>query len=112
MDEELDRIRREADGVASTNTGAASACSGHLLGASLAGLTALVMAMIDGQKNPCARVQSTCARKPAGWQCKAYAGIVDDRERGAPRCGRRFEQCQSKIERLQVRGGSSQVRGA
>src|SRR4051812_29933785 len=50
-----------------------------LLGAALAGLTSLIIAMIDGGKNPCERVRNYfCAKDRAGLQCKSYEGIVDE----------------------------------
>jgi hypothetical protein len=109
MDEELDRIRREADGVdIYKHRRRFRLFKAILLGASLAGLTALVMAMIDGQKNPCARVQKyLCQKDPAGLQCKAYAGIVDEsKNEGSPAMRSQIlEQCQSKIERLKSEEG-------
>src|SRR5450432_1608526 len=56
MDEELDRVRREAAGVdVYKYRRRFRLLKAILLGASLAGLTALILAMIDGQKNPCER---------------------------------------------------------
>ena len=109
MDEELDRIRREADGVdIYKHRRRFRLFKAILLGASLAGLTALVMAMIDGQKNPCARVQKyLCQKDPAGLQCKSYAGIVDESvHEGSPEMrGQIRAQCQSKIERIKEEEG-------
>jgi hypothetical protein len=74
-----------------------------LLGAALAGLTALILAMIDGGKNPCERVRAYfCEKDPAGLQCKSYAGIVDESlHDSSPEMRSHIRaQCESKIERL------------
>jgi hypothetical protein len=104
MDEELDRIRRDAAGVdIYKHRRRYRLFKAILLGAALAGLTALVMAMVDGRRNPCERVRDyLCHKDPAGLQCKAYAAIVDESvhdSSGEMRSQIR-EQCQSKIARL------------
>ena len=79
-----------------------------LLGASLAGLTALILAMIDGQKNPCERVRAyLCKTDPAGLQCKSYQAIVDEsiHDSSADMRSQVRAQCQVKIERLKTEDG-------
>jgi gas vesicle protein len=74
-----------------------------LLGAALAGLTSLIMAMVDGKRNPCERVRDyLCKKDAASMQCKSYEGIVDDsvHEAAAEMRQQLRAQCQSKIERL------------
>jgi hypothetical protein len=109
MDEELARIRREADGVdIYKHRRRFRLFKAILLGASLAGLTALIMAMIDGQKNPCERVRDyLCHKDPAGLQCKSYAGIVDESvyESSPAMRSQIRAQCESKIERLKSEEG-------
>ena len=72
-----------------------------LLGAALAGLTALILAMIDGGKNPCARVRDYfCKKDPTGIQCKSYVSLVDDSQHDSSPAMRSNirAQCESKIE--------------
>lgn len=109
MDEELARARREADGVdIYKHRRRYRLFKAILLGAALAGLTALIMAMIDGNKNPCERVQKyLCGKDPASLQCKSYASIVDDsvHDPSAAMRSNLRAQCQSKIERLKEEEG-------
>lgn len=109
MDEELAKVRREADGVdIYKHRRRYRLFKAILLGAALAGLTALILAMLDGRRNPCERVQNyLCKKDPAGLQCKAYAGIVDEsvHEAAAVMRSQIREQCQSKIERLKEEEG-------
>jgi hypothetical protein len=74
-----------------------------LLGAALAGLTSLILAMIDGGKNPCERVRNyVCAKDPAGLQCKSYEGIVDESAHdSSPEMRSQIRaQCEAKIARI------------
>jgi hypothetical protein len=104
MDEELAKARREADGVDIYKYRRRFRLfKAILLGAALAGLTWLIMAMIDGKKNPCERVRDyLCKKDPAGIQCKAYEGIVDEsvHEASAEMRSQIRSQCESKIQRL------------
>ena len=109
MDEELAKARREADGVdIYKHRRRYRLFKAILLGAALAGLTALILAMLDGGRNPCERVRTyLCNKDPAGLQCKSYAGIVDEsvHEGSAEMRGQIRAQCQSKIERIKEEEG-------
>ena len=111
MDEELAKARRDADadGVdIYKHRRRYRLFKAILLGASLAGLTALIMAMLDGKRNPCERVQEyLCKKDPAGLPCKSYAEIVDESVHETPAEMRSHirSQCQSKIERLKEEEG-------
>jgi len=109
MDDELAKARREADGVdIYKHRRRYRLFKAILLGAALAGLTALIMAMLDGRKNPCEVVRSyMCKKDPAGLQCRSYAGIVDEsvHDSAAEMRSQIRAQCQSKIERLKSEDG-------
>jgi hypothetical protein len=112
MDEELAKARRvkeEADGVDIYRYRRRFRLfKAILLGAALAGLVSLVMAMLDGKRNPCERVRDyQCKKDPAGLQCKSYQDIVTDsvHEPSAEMRGQLRAQCQSKIERLKEEEG-------
>ena len=109
MDDELDRIRREADGVdIYKHRRRFRLFKAILLGAALAGLTSLIMAMVDGKKNPCELVQKyLCQKDPASLPCKSYASIVDDSAHDPSHEMRSTlrQQCQSKIESLKEEDG-------
>jgi hypothetical protein len=107
MDEELAKARQvqdEADGVDIYKYRRRfRLLKAVLLGAALAGLVSLIMAMLDGKRNPCERVRDyLCKKDPAGLQCKSYDGIVDESEHEASGLMRSQirAQCVSKIERL------------
>jgi hypothetical protein len=104
MDEELAKARREADGVdIYKHRRRFRLFKAILLGAALAGLTSLIMAMLEGKRNPCERVRDyLCKKDPAGLQCKSYGDIVDESEHEASAEMRSQirAQCVSKIERL------------
>ena len=107
MDEELAKARRakeEADGVDIYRYRRRfRLLKAILLGAALAGLTSLIMVMLDSKRNPCERVRDyLCKKDPAGLQCKSYDGIVDDsvHEASAQMRSQLRAQCVSKIERL------------
>jgi len=106
MDDELAKARRakdEADGVDIYKYRRRFRLfKAILLGAALAGLTSLIMAMLDGKRNPCERVRDyLCKKDPAGLQCKSYDGIVDESVHEAPEMRSHIRaQCMSKIERL------------
>ena len=104
MDEELERVRREAGEVDIYKYRRRyRVLKAILLGAALAGLTSLILAMVDGGKNPCERVRKyLCQKDPASMPCKSYASIVDDSTHD-PSHEMRSQvraQCQSKIDRL------------
>jgi hypothetical protein len=109
MDDELNRIRREADGVDVYKYRRRFRLLKAIgLGAALAGLTWLVMAMVDGGKNPCQRVRDHyCKTDRGGLQCKAYEGILDESlHDAAPEMRANIKsQCESKIQRLKDEDG-------
>jgi hypothetical protein len=112
MDEELAKARRvkeEADGVDIYRYRRRFRLfKAILLGAALAGLVSLVMAMLDGKRNPCERVRDyQCKKDAAGLQCKSYQDIVTDsvHEPSAEMRSQLRAQCQSKIERLKEEEG-------
>src|SRR4051812_5214655 len=109
MDEELAKLHREADDVdIYKHRRRYRLFKAILLGAALAGLTSLIIAMVDGQKNPCERVHKyLCEKDPAGLPCKSYAGIVDEsiHEASPEMRSHILQQCVSKIERLKEEEG-------
>jgi hypothetical protein len=109
MDDDPGRIQRDADKVDVYKYRRRFRwLKAILLGAALAGLVSLILAMVDGQKNPCERVRSyLCKTDPAGLQCKSYAGIVDESVHdSAPEMRSQIRaQCLSKIERLKSEEG-------
>ena len=112
MDDELAKARRakdEADGVDIYKYRRRFRLfKAILLGAALAGLTSLIMAMLDGKRNPCERVRYyLCKKDPAGLQCRSYDSIVDEsvHESSAEMRSQIRAQCQSKIERLNEEEG-------
>jgi hypothetical protein len=79
-----------------------------LLGMSLAGLTWLVMAMVDGGANPCAKVRAyLCKKDPVGLPCKSYEAIVDESVHDSSPVMRSNvrSQCEQKIQRLKDEEG-------
>jgi hypothetical protein len=107
--EELEEIRREAEQIDVYRYRKRFRMLGAItLGAALAGLTWLVMAMVDGTRNPCERVKDHfCKQDPAGLQCKSYTGILDESLTDESKSMRANikAQCQSKIERLKEEDG-------
>jgi hypothetical protein len=107
--EELEEIRREAEQIDVYRYRKRRRAWGAVaLGAAMAGLVWLVMAMVDGTRNPCERVKDHfCKQDPNGVQCKSYMGILDESltdESKAMRANIKA-QCQSKIERLKEEDG-------
>jgi hypothetical protein len=109
MDEELNRIRREADEVdIYKHRRRYRLFRAVAMGAALAGLCWLILAMLDGQKNPCQRVRDHfCKKDPAGVQCKSYDGILDESQHdsAAEMRSNIKAQCQSKIDHLKEEDG-------
>jgi len=109
MDAELARAKRDADQVdVYKYRRRYRAFKAVLLGAALAGLTSLILAMVDGSKNPCERVRNYfCKKDPAGLQCKSYEGILDEsiHDSSAEMRSQIKSQCVSKIERLKEEDG-------
>jgi hypothetical protein len=108
MDEELARARKEAGEVdVYKYRRRFRFLKAILLGAALAGLTSLILTMVDAQKNPCERVRNhLCKQDPAGLQCKSYQGIVDDsvNDKSAEMRSNIRAQCVTKLERLKEEG--------
>jgi hypothetical protein len=108
MDDELARARREADQVdIYKHRRRYRAFKAILLGAALAGLTSLIMTMIDGQKNPCELVRNyACAKDPKGFQCSSYEQLLEDSKHdpAAEMRSNMKAQCVTKIERLKEEG--------
>jgi hypothetical protein len=109
MDAELARARGEADKVdVYQYRRRFRFLKAVLLGAALAGLTSLVLAMIDGQKNPCEKVRKyMCAKDPAGLNCKSYSDLLEDSKHdpSAEMRSNILAQCQTKLERLKSEEG-------
>ena len=108
MDEELARARREADKVdIYKHRRRYRAFKAILLGAALAGLTSLILAMVDGQKNPCERVRNyVCKQDPKGLQCTSYQDLLEDSKHdpSAEMRSNLKQQCLTKLERLKEEG--------
>lgn len=109
MDEELARARKDADKIdVYKYRRRFRLFKAILLGAALAGLTSLILTMIDSGKNPCERVRKYyCDKDPKGLQCKSYEGIVDEsvHDSSAQMRSHIRSQCESKIERLKADEG-------
>jgi hypothetical protein len=108
MDEELARARRDADKVdVYKYRRRFRLFKAILLGAALAGLTSLILAMIDGGKNPCQLVRDhLCKTDPNGLNCKSYEGLLEDSKHD-PNAAMRSNlraQCETKLERLKEEG--------
>ncbi len=107
--EELAQIRREADQIDVYGYRKRFRLLGAIgIGSLMAGLVWLVLAMLDGRRNPCERVRDHfCKREPAGLQCRSYEGILDESlhdESPAMRANIKA-QCQSKIDHLKEEDG-------
>lgn len=109
LDDELARVHREAEQVdVYKYRRRYRLLKAILLGASLAGLTALIMAMVDGRKNACESVRTyLCKKAPAGLPCKSYEAIVDEskHDSSAEMRSNVLEQCEQKIARLKEEDG-------
>ena len=107
--EELEQIRREADRIDVYRYRKRFRLLGAIaLGALMAGLTWLVMAMVDGRRNPCERVKDhSCKQDPGGLQCKSYTSILYESLTDESKQMRANikAQCQSKIDRLKEEDG-------
>lgn len=81
------------------------------LGAAGAGLVWLVLLLVDGQRNPCARVRDHLCRGQdparASADCRMYVEIAKESESDSSPTMRQNirAQCQTKIERLKEEDG-------
>jgi hypothetical protein len=109
LDQELDQIRRDADGVdVYRYRRRFRALKAVGLGAFMAGLVWLVLAMLDGRRNPCQRVRDHfCKQDGNGVQCRSYQEVLDEsmHDGSAAMRANIKAQCQSKIERLKEEDG-------
>ena len=73
-----------------------------LVGAALAGLTWLVMIMLDSRRNPCERVRDHfCKADPHGPQCQSYEVVLRESQEEGPTMRANIRaQCQTKIDTL------------
>jgi hypothetical protein len=106
--EELEQIRREADEIDIHHYRRRfRTLKAILLGAGLAGLTWLGLALYDGARNPCKRVRNYyCKKEPAGLNCQRYEGVLQESQEDGPAMRANIRaQCQSKIEHLREEEG-------
>jgi hypothetical protein len=107
--EEMEQIRREAGEINVNRYRNRFRLFGAVgLGAAMAGLVWLIMAMLDGRRNPCERVRDHfCKKDPAGIQCTSYREIMEESlhdDSPAMRANIKA-QCQTKIDRLKEDDG-------
>jgi hypothetical protein len=107
--EELERIRREADGIDPykyRRRNRALAAVG--VGAFMAALVWVVLEATDQARNPCQRVRDHfCGRDPKSAACAAYQGLFDEStgDENATMRSTIRAQCVTKIERLKADEG-------
>ncbi len=101
--EELEQIRREAEQIdIHQYRRRFRTLKAILVGAALAGLTWLGLALYDGARNPCRLVRNHfCKKEPAGLDCKRYEGVLQESQEDGPTMRANIRaQCQSKIKNL------------
>jgi hypothetical protein len=101
--EELEQIRREAEQIdVHQYRRRLRTIKAILLGAAMAGLTWLVMIMVDSRRNPCERVRNYfCKADPSGTECKSYQVVLRESEEEGPTMRANIRaQCQTKIATL------------
>jgi hypothetical protein len=106
--EELEQIRREAGEIdVHQYRNRFRVLKAIGLGAALAGLTALIMVMVDSRRNPCERVRDHfCKADPAGLQCRNYEVVWRESIDEGPTMRVNIRsQCQSKIDSLKEEDG-------
>jgi hypothetical protein len=107
--EEMDQIRRDAAGIdVNQYRKRFRTLKAIGLGAALAGLVWLILAMLDGRRNPCERVRDHfCRQDPRGVPCQSYQGVwQESMHDDSPAMRSNIKsQCQSKIARLKEEDG-------
>jgi hypothetical protein len=101
--EELEQIRRDAERIdVHQYRNRFRVLRAIAVGAALAGLTWLILIMLDSGRNPCERVRDHfCKSDPAGVQCQTYKVVWHESvEEGSQMRAHIRAQCQSKIDRL------------
>jgi hypothetical protein len=101
--EELEQIRREADEIDIHQYRKRFRVLKAIgLGAVLAGLTWLVLIMVDSRRNPCQRVRDyLCKADAAGPPCRSYEVVLRESVDEGPTMRANIRaQCQSKIDSL------------
>jgi hypothetical protein len=101
--EELAQIQREADAIdVHQYRKRFRTLKAIVLGAALAGLTWLVMIMVDSRRNPCERVRDYfCKGDPASPQCQSYEVVLrESKDEGPTMRANIRAHCQSKIDSL------------
>jgi hypothetical protein len=106
--EELEQIRREANEIdVHQYRKRFRTVKAILLGAGLAGLTWLVLSMVDSRRNPCQRVRDhLCKAAPASPECRSYDVVLRESQDEGPAMRANIRaQCQTKIETLRQEQG-------
>jgi hypothetical protein len=106
--EELEQIRREAEQIDVHHYRRRfRTLKAILLGAALAGLTWLVMIMVDSRRNPCERVRDyLCKADPGGPDCLNYQAVLRESEEEGPTMRANIRaHCQTKIDTLRDEQG-------
>lgn len=101
--EELEQIRREAEQIDIHHYRRRfRTLKAILLGAGLAGLTWLGLALYDGARNPCGVVRNYyCKKEPGGVNCHRYDDVLQESQDEGPTMRANIRaQCQSKIDHL------------
>jgi hypothetical protein len=109
--EELERMRREAEGIDPYQYRRRQRRMAAIgIGALGAGLVWGVLELMDSRRNPCERVRNHyCASTPDSAECKTYSAVfresVDD---DSPKMRSLIRaQCQTRIQRLKDEQGIS-----
>jgi hypothetical protein len=101
--DEQQRIRREANEIdVNQYRNRFRTIKAIMVGAALAGLTWLVMIMLDSRRNPCERVRDHfCKMDANGVQCRSYEVVLHESQDEGPTMRANIRaQCQTKIDSL------------